>query len=70
MEFCDAKYNNNYGTRTEKCSKQVLCVETGKIYTSTSEVARQLGFANTYISRCCNGKQQTAYGYTWKYLVK
>ena len=74
LEFCTAAYNINYGTRNqrsaEKTSKQVLCVETGIIYSSTKEVQRQLGFAHNNISQCCNGKYKTAYGYTWKYISK
>lgn len=34
---------------------------------STKEVERDLGFANSYIGACCNGKRKTAYGYLWKY---
>ena len=68
LEFCDAKYNINYGTRNEKISKQLMCLETGKIYTSTREVQKQLGFSHSNISRCCNGKLKQAYGYTWCYI--
>jgi group I intron endonuclease len=28
--------------------------------------AKALKFATTNISKCCNGKRKTAYGYTWK----
>ena len=72
LEWCDAKYNNNYGTRTErsaeKLSKQVLCIETGVIYPSTHQVERQLGFRQQYISQCCNGKYKQAYRLHWKYV--
>lgn len=68
LEWCDRKYNINYGTLKEKISKQVLCVETGVVYPSTMEVQRQLGFAQTNISKCCNGKLKQAYGYTWRYV--
>ena len=68
LEFCDRKYNVNYGTRTEKTSKQVLCVETGKVYYSAYEVERQLGFARSNISSACNGRIKQAYGYTWKFV--
>lgn len=68
LEFCDAKYNINYGTRNEKISKQLMCLETGKIYPSTREVQKQLGFAHSNISKCCNGKLKQAYGYTWCYV--
>ena len=72
LEWCDCSYNINYGTRNqivaEKLSKQVLCVETGKIYTSAMEVQRHLGFDNSNISKCCNGRCKQAYGYTWKFV--
>ena len=78
LEWCTYEYNNNYGTRTErsaasrrnnkKQSKQVLCLETGVVYPSTSEVERQLGFAHSNISQCCNGKYKQAYGFHWKYV--
>lgn len=68
LEWCDCVYNINYGTRTEKTSKQVICLETGKVYPSTNEVERQLGFANQYISAVCTGKYKQAYGYHWEYV--
>lgn len=63
LEWCDCQYNIDYSQ-----SKQVMCVETGKIYTSLSEVYRQLGFSQGYISLACNGKYKTAYGFHWKYV--
>lgn len=78
LEFCDAKYNSNYGTRNQRVaesntnnpntSKPVLCVETGKIYPSAREVYRQLGFSQGNISSACRGRLKQAYGYTWKYV--
>lgn len=68
LEWCDNKYNINYGTRTEKTTKQVMCVETGVVYPSAKEVERQLGFAQSNISNACNGKIKTCGGYTWKYV--
>lgn len=63
LEWCDCQYNIDYSQ-----SKQVLCVETGIIYPSLSEVYRQLGFSQGYISLACNGKYKTAYGFHWKYV--
>ena len=31
------------------------------------DVERELGFSNSNISCCCQGKQKTAYGFVWKY---
>lgn len=78
LEWCTHFYNINYGTRNQKVaerhinnpkqSKQVLCLETGKIYPSTHQVERELGFYQQDISKCCNGKLKTCGGYTWKYV--
>lgn len=68
LEWCDRKYNCNYGTRTERTSKRVICEETGIVYPSLSEVYRQLGFDNSYIGACCKGRYKQAYGYTWRYV--
>lgn len=83
LEWCDAKYNNNYGTRKErvaekqingKKSKPVLKIDpiSNEIvaeYPSLREVQRQLGYSKGNISKCCNNKPKynTAYGYKWKY---
>lgn len=77
LEWCSNEYNHNYGTinkriaikntNNTKKSKRVICVETGKIYPSTKQVERELGFANGNISSACNGKYKTAYGFHWKY---
>lgn len=78
LEWCDRQHNVNFGTRNErvskantnnhKLSKKIICVETGKIYPSTREIERQLGFAHTHISDCCNEKYKQAYGYHWRYV--
>lgn len=80
LEWCDAKYNSNYGTRNKRISKiktnntyntkSVLCVETGIVYSSTREAARQTGIRNTNISSCARRQYgyKTAGGYHWKYI--
>lgn len=73
LEWCDSKYNNNYGTgnqrRADKLGQKVLCVETGVIYTSMNEAGKQLGHPRgTGIRDCCKGRQKSAYGYTWRYI--
>lgn len=82
LEFCDRKYNVNYGTAREratkglinnpKISKPVLQIdkdanEVIAEFPSAMEVQRQLGFANQHISDCCNGKFKQAYGYKWSF---
>ncbi len=68
LEWCDCLYNINYGTRNQRISKQVLCLETGVVYPSLSEAARQLGFSFSTISSACNGRYKRAYGFHWKYV--
>jgi hypothetical protein len=48
-------------------SKKILCVETGVVYLSSKEVARQLRVSHSNIIACCRGKQKTAKGYHWQY---
>ena len=47
--------------------KEILCIETGKIYSSAKEIEKLFGYANANIIACCRGKLHTAYGYHWKY---
>ena len=72
LEWCDAKYNNNYGTRNQRAavaiSKKVRCIETGVIYESLTEASRQTSIAVSSISECCNGKRKTAGGFHWEYI--
>ena len=81
LEWCDAKYNLNYGTRNErvgvtqtnhpKKSKPVYqYTKDGKFvaeYPSLHEVERQLGFDQGNISNCCNGKLKSAYKHLWRW---
>lgn len=76
IEWCDHKYNINYGTArermVEKCSKTVIQIDknTNEIireFPSTKEVQRQFGYDNGHISACCRGKYKTAYNYIWRY---
>ena len=69
LEWCDQKYNVNYGTAREriiekqtngKYSKPVLQINknTNEViaeFPSINEVQRQLGFRISNISECCNG---------------
>ncbi len=38
-----------------------------KKWNGSNEVKRELGYYPIHISRCCNGKRKTAYGYKWKF---
>ena len=65
------KISENFINRKDQ-SKPVLQIdkktnEVIKEFPSVREVERQLGFIHNNISKCCNGKRQTAYGFIWKY---
>ena len=74
LEWVTAKENCNHGTRNARMAKSVGQYTTNgkliKIWQSTHEVERQLGFANQNISSVARGKLKTAYGYVWKYVEK
>ena len=73
LEWCDIKYNTNYGTclqrRALKRCVKVRCVETGVIYNSIKEASQKIiNRSNSHIGAACSGKLQTAYGYHWEYI--
>ena len=75
LEWCDRKYNINYGTRnqrqSEKLSKPILqYTKYGKFvreWKSTRDVERNLGYFHNSISNCCTGRYKSAYGFIWKF---
>ena len=73
LEWCDAKYNMNYGTRIEraakKLSKPVYCVELDRVFKSGREAAEELGLNKSNICNCLKGKQKTHGGFHFKYAV-
>lgn len=68
LEWCDAAYNMNYGSRTEKTQKKIYCVELDRTFNGLREAARELNLHHNLISRCCQGKQKTTGGYHWRYV--
>lgn len=76
LEWCDAKYNNNYGTArlrmTEKTKKPVLQFsldgEFIKEYESVKEASLTFYTKRTSsINNCLAGRTKSAYGFYWKY---
>ncbi len=71
LEWCDRKYNINYGTRNQRISKPVLQFtkdgEFVREWKSTHDVERNLGYYNQNISSCCTGRYKSAYSFIWKY---
>lgn len=79
LEWCDRKYNCNYGKRNKiisekntngKCSKIVLQYtldgEFVKEWQSTKECKRN-GFNYGAVAACCRGERKTHKGFIWKY---
>ena len=80
LEWCDRKYNNNFGTHNQrvaekmtngKLSKTVLqfTLEGNfvKEWKSTRDVQRNLGYSQGNISSCCTGRYNSANGFVWRY---
>ena len=68
LEWCDAKYNINYGTRTEKTKKPILQFtldgEFVREWSSATDVGKEV---STHICNCLKGRKKSAYGFIWKY---
>ena len=80
LEWCDCKYNINYGRRNEKASKAMTNGKKSKtvlqlrkdgslvrIWPSASEVHKVLNYSQGHISECCRGERHLSYGYKWCY---
>lgn len=71
LEWCDAKYNSNYGTRTKKTCKKVYQYDKQgnfiREWESTMDVERELSYLHGNISQCCNRKRKSVHGFIWSY---
>ena len=81
LEWCDASYNINFGTRTERSiqnrrsykfgnnpsAKAVFCVELNKTFDCAIRVEEELGICGSSICNVCKGKQKTAGKLHWRY---
>lgn len=71
LEWCDAKYNVNYGENSKIRNSRVMqCDMDGnviKIFESIKEASRELNIIEQSISMCCRGVRKTASGYRWCY---
>ena len=71
LEWCDAAYNNAYGTRMTKVRKKVNQILDGAVletYNSISEAAVAVGKNTGAISKCCHGIYKTCGGYKWEFV--
>lgn len=74
LEWCDKKYNMNYGTRTERAKqkqqKPVLRISKNNEiieYNGINEAARENNCNASDIIRVCKGTRKTCAGFIWKY---
>ena len=82
LEWCDAAYNNCYGTRLERVVKskingknsypviQKIDNKVIETFPSLREVQRRTGYNKSLISKCCKGIYKQAYGYNWEFVSK
>ena len=68
LEWCDSKYNNNYGTRIEKIKKPIfqygLDGNFVREWPSAADVGKEV---RKGINNCLRGRAKSAYNYLWKY---
>ena len=63
--LCDyVKYNRKINKLK---SRNVLCVETGKVYECGKEIEDD-GYSKNYIYDCCGARRETAYGMHWQFI--
>ena len=72
LEWCDSKYNANYGTRNEKVSNSLkipilqfsLDGELVREWSSATDVGNEV---RRGINNCLKGRSKSSYGFIWKY---
>ncbi|MBP5725348.1 MAG: HNH endonuclease [Bacteroidales bacterium] len=77
LEWCDRKYNNNYGSHNAKCSishsipieQYTLDGQFIKEWSSATSASRELGIPQMAINSCCLRKKKynQAGGFLWKF---
>lgn len=75
LEWCDCKYNNNYGNRNQKIqkslSKEIKQLDKNgkliKIWENSIIASKHLNIHSGNIRSCCRHELKTAGGYIWEY---
>lgn len=76
LEWCNRRYNVNYGSRIERQKKAVSkpvaqVLKNGitviAVYPSEIQAGRTLGVNSSNIAACCLGKRKTAGGFRWRW---
>jgi len=76
LEWCNRKYNINYGTRNTRSSstksKPIYAIYpdgTDEFFSSSLECSSKLKISNSNIGAVCNGQRKTAGGLVFEFLV-
>ena len=68
LEWCDCKYNNNYGNKIDRQKKSILQYDLDGNFIREWKCATDVGKeVQANICKCLKGKRKTAYGYKWVY---
>lgn len=75
LEWCDCKYNINYGNgifkRSIKSRKPVIQFDKNgnfiKRWDSALIAEQEMGYCNSHINQCCNGKRKYHKNSIWKF---
>ena len=75
LEWCDRKYNCNYGSRNRRSHKNrrrpIIQSDFDGLeimgWFSCADCEQETGYDRSLISKCCQGKVHTAYGFKWHY---
>lgn len=74
LEWCDAKYNNSYGTRLKKISDKksipIISIDSNgneRYYKSAFNCNKITGFEFGNILKCCKGQRKTAHKHKWMF---
>ena len=78
LEWCDAKYNSNYGTHSQRVSQTLrdksvnilqytLDGEFVKEWNSQIEICEELNIKPTALCNALNGRSNNSAGFIWKY---
>lgn len=77
LEWCDEKYNYNYGTRIKRVAdsnKNKIIVtyqdNTFEVWDSAIDFAREFGILQSNIIHCLKGRQKTYHGMKFEYFKK
>ena len=54
--------------RKNKLSRQILCVETGKIFNSLKDAGKEVNRSESAVRYCISGKTKTCGGYHWQII--